>query len=448
MSSNDFNSKYGLSSVLIEESLVFQDASKQKNFNNIAGQPKKIGIEILKRFFSNWVYITSAIVFLLVLIISIVVKSTAVFSPTKAVYNDVFFKGVSITFDANNKVLEVVENPELGLIQGPNAVSGLPSVFHSWSTEQYTPTEFNSLKQTWMNNWGGYLFKEFVEGNYKINPKSGTVSYNTYALYKAHALAVILTKSGVDTNISASEMPKIVDKIIQLNPNLDLKTYFGTTRAGVDIWTSSWIGTWNAIRLALIVATLQTIIGVAIGSYLGFHVGTLIDTIIMRLIDIFVSPPSLIWLLIFASLFGTSDLALGISLVFIGWTGAVGGARMFIITVKDEEYITASRSLGSSKLRLIYSHALPAIAGKIATGYVSRIPSIILSVSSLAFLGFFKSNSANLGAILNDAAGEDLSNNLWAVMLPALILLSISISLHFVALGVHDALDPKVMKAK
>ncbi|TNK93058.1 ABC transporter permease, partial [Mycoplasmopsis pullorum] len=73
---------------------------------------------------------------------------------------------------------------------------------------------------------------------------------------------------------------------------------------------------------------------------------------------------------------------------------------------------------------------------------------IILSVSSLAFLGFFKSNSANLGAILNDAAGEDLSNNLWAVMLPALILLSISISLHFVALGVHDALDPKVMKAK
>ncbi|UWV85970.1 ABC transporter permease subunit [Mycoplasmopsis cynos] len=81
----------------------------------------------------------------------------------------------------------------------------------------------------------------------------------------------------------------------------------------------------------------------------------------MRLVDIFSAPPTLIWLLIFATTFGTTDLTLGFALVFVGWVGAVGRTRLFIITVKDSEFITASESVGASKARLIYRHALPAI---------------------------------------------------------------------------------------
>ncbi|MCU9934921.1 ABC transporter permease subunit [Mycoplasmopsis cynos] len=167
----------------------------------------------------------------------------------------------------------------------------------------------------------------------------------------------------------------------------------------------------------------------------------------MRLVDIFSAPPTLIWLLIFATTFGTTDLTLGFALVFVGWVGAVGRTRLFIITVKDSEFITASESVGASKARLIYRHALPAIIGKISTSYVQSIPSIILSISALAFLGFFQADDANLGKIINSAAAF-ASNNIWILLLPSIILLSISVSLHFIALGIHDALDPKVIKTR
>ncbi|UWV83085.1 ABC transporter permease subunit [Mycoplasmopsis cynos] len=168
----------------------------------------------------------------------------------------------------------------------------------------------------------------------------------------------------------------------------------------------------------------------------------------MRLVDIFSAPPTLIWLLIFATTFGTTDLTLGFALVFVGWVGAVGRTRLFIITVKDSEFITASESVGASKARLIYRHALPAIIGKISTSYVQSIPSIILSISALAFLGFFQADDANLGKIINSNNAAFASNNIWILLLPSIILLSISVSLHFIALGIHDALDPKVIKTR
>lgn len=165
----------------------------------------------------------------------------------------------------------------------------------------------------------------------------------------------------------------------------------------------------------------------------------------MRLIDIFLSLPELIWLLLFVSIFGTNSYALIGALVITGWAGPVSTTRMFIITVKDEEYIIASKSVGAKTSRQIFYHALPAILGKIATNFVRRIPSIIMSVASLAFLGFFnENNDISLGQLLVESIG-DAQKNIWILVLPATILLCLSLSLHFIALGVHDALDPKVI---
>ncbi|GAA8715100.1 glutathione ABC transporter permease GsiD [Chlamydia abortus] len=84
---------------------------------------------------------------------------------------------------------------------------------------------------------------------------------------------------------------------------------------------------------------------------------------------------------------------------------------MFIITVKDEEYIIASKSVGAKTSRQIFYHALPAILGKIATNFVRRIPSIIMSVASLAFLGFFnENNDISLGQLLVESIGDAQKN--------------------------------------
>ncbi|WP_245597286.1 ABC transporter permease [Mycoplasma buteonis] len=356
--------------------------------------------------------------------------------------------------DANGKLI-------LKDTLGTGIVKSLPPAYNPWVNREifFPGQQFQDNVEVLSKEYHGYVWNNFILNpssnvpdsslSIKQDPATKVIYVNTVRFLNAINTYTLLLASKLPTSATEQQVSEAVNLLHKLNgtnvfyPN----SILGTNSAGIDVWTSSWIGTWNAIRLALIVATLQTIIGVAVGSYLGFHVGSWIDTVIMRLIEIFVAPPGLIWLLLFASIFGTSDWTLIFALVFTGWTGSVGGTRMFIITVKDSEFITASKSVGASKMRLIYKHALPAIIGKIANSYVARIPGIILSVSSLAFLGFFKGDTANLGALLSSAAGE-AGQNFWILLLPSLILLSISVSLHFMALGIHDALDPKVIRGK
>ncbi|MHA3825788.1 ABC transporter permease [Mycoplasma sp. BRA285] len=442
MNAKEFEKKYNLSLNQLRSS-VKQFAPKEESLlNNIAGKPKKLLVEIFKRFFTSWVSVVALIVFIAILVMSIVVTAVAQYSSTEPISRTVPI------YLPDGKVLQT-SSPD---------VQNLPPMFSPWYSSENIPN-FDKITREWANKdyFGGVLWNRFMFFGVdnpanavkivQINEDMQSVNVDAYAFLKARNIAIALENSGLAKNAPVDQVNAMIDKIIAINPQLNLSTYLGTNKDGIDIWTLSWVGTWQAIRLAIIVATIQTVIGVAIGAYLGFHVGSWIDTVIMRLIDIFVAPPTLIWLLIFASTFGTTDLTLGIALVFIGWVGSVGSTRMFIITVKDQEYITASKSVGASKVRLIYKHALPAIIGKISTSYVASIPGIIMSVSSLAFLGFFKSDQANLGSILSSAAAQ-AGDNAFILVLPAMILLLISVSLHFVALGVHDALDPKVIKTR
>lgn len=439
MTSKEFNQKYKLKLDNITNPFAF--APQTNNFSNVAGKPKKLMVEIFKRFFKSWPSVLFLIVFLAVFITSIVVTTYSNYS-------------ADISVDQTTRLNLIGEKAGQTTNTGSSFVKSLPAIWAGKINSKlvFSDNYFTENALTWQkaDYYGGYLWNQFNKPEYFTQDltSGNLVRYiDFYKWYEIDSVHIVLINSGISPTISAQETAKYYQEILAANPHIKLGTYLGTTSTGIDIWTQSWIGTWRAIRLALVVATLQTLIGVAIGSYLGFHVGKPADTIIMRLIDIFSAPPTLIWLLLFATLFGTTDLTLGFALIFVGWVGSVGRTRLFIITVKDSEFITASQSVGASKVRLIYKHALPSIVGKVATSYVASIPSIILSISSLAFLGFFKSDNANLGKIISSAPAE-AATNIWTLLLPSLILLSISVSLHFIALGVHDALDPKVIKSK
>lgn len=474
MSTREFNRKYGLNINANSNDLFKRVSNSGNNFVNVAGKPKKILIEILKRFFTNWAAVACTIIFIIILILSIVSTLSSAHDSTKSISDTMFFNVPEWDSSANS--LKVDENGNLSFItmKGSPYVKYLPPSYNHWTSKTLfiSDEDYSKYINAFKKDYFGVLYNDYIKSAkdpgsaIRIITKtmiqangqavdSKEVQLNTYQFYRAMNLYIFLGSifKGVDLNaagVSENQIREIIAQIEKLNPsnpNLYPNSILGTNELGIDIWTSSWVGTWNAIKLALIIATIQTIIGVAVGCYLGFHVGSWIDTIIMRLIEIFVAPPALIWLLLFASTFGTSDWTLIFALVFTGWTGAVGGTRLFIITVKDSEFITASKSVGASKARLIYKHALPAIIGKIANSYVSRIPGIIMSISSLAFLGFFKGDNTNLGALLVSAASQ-AGTNFWILLLPSVILLSISVSLHFMAIGLHDALDPRVIKVK
>lgn len=425
MNSQQFNQKYSLSPKMNQ--FLKRKINDAEFKTTIAGEPKKMWKETIKRFFTNPISIIAIIIFITLILMGIIISWTSPFKPKQA-----------------------IDSGDINIIRY------LPPAYQKYTyiplthSEKLTNNVIAKIEQ-WKQELDNPSFKDYY--NYFIslteyqekalNSNQDLITYNHinfFKLSKVWQQFIENKKNGVILSL---------DEIKQLVNQVEWKTsILGTDDIGADIWTTAWYSTWNSIKIALIVATIETIIGVAIGAYLGYHAGKWVDTIMMRLIDIFLSPPSLVWLLLFVTIFGSTDTALIIALIFVGWAGPVSRTRMFMITVKNEEYITASKSVGAKKVRLIFVHALPAILGKIATSYVRTIPAIIMSIASLSFLGFFKSeNSTNLGQILIDA-NATASKNIWTLALPCIILLSLSLSLHFISLGVHDSLDPRVMTSK
>lgn len=365
---------------LKENLFQFVELERSSGINSLSGKQKRISADIAGRFFKNYFALIALIVFVSVLFISIIVP---MISP----------------FLSNTIVLGI----------SPSFLQNMPPSYAPVVTEILTSENKDIVVNAFQNVGTHITVTEMPLGTGFL------VTYNKY------------------------------DLVNLLNGSTDFSTILGTTAAGFDIWTRTWTATRDSLTLAMLVALIESIIGIAIGAYIGFHAGAWIDTIFTRLIDIIRNIPSIIWFLLLISLFNNINFGtLLLSLVIIGWTTPVYQTRLWMITVKDQEYILASKSIGASTNRQIFIHALPAIIGKLATSLVSRIIVIIFFISSLAFLGFIPyGGEPNLGTVLNEARSQ-VQDNVWSLLLPSIILLCISLSTQFIANGLHDALDPKV----
>ncbi|MCZ2781317.1 ABC transporter permease [Metamycoplasma hominis] len=410
-----FNKEYKINTEL-EKKFKFVAPEDRIVISSVAGKPKKLGIEILKRFFTKPVVLIALAVFIIILLLSILVPANGIsyYKPNDPISDNAFVKNLP---PASSPIVT-------------QALESNDPVFKFYQfvlNRSETDPVYKARMAFFLN---GFQAKVNDVGIY-------VAKYNAYDLVVANYINGIISKN----QITDAEYLKIFNE----QKNFYSHVLLGTSSIGYDIWTTAWYATWRAIKIALIVVILEAIIGISIGAFLGFYAGKLIDTIIMRVIEIFLAPPTLIWILLFVSIIGANEWSLVLTLTIVGWPGFVGITRMFIITVKDEEFIIAAKAIGVGTPRRIFVHALPTIIGKIANNIVRSVPGVILWIASLAFLGFFKEKKdTNLGQMLIEAS-QEVGSNIWIIALPTIILLFLSLSLNFIALGVHDALDPRVM---
>ncbi|WGI36834.1 ABC transporter permease [Mesomycoplasma lagogenitalium] len=384
-----FENKYKFSEA-DKQLLVFSKANKDIISSQVTGKPSKLFFDVVKRFFKNKVAVFSLVILLAIILTAVI--SWAV-SPNQ-------------TDKPISSASSVLVNELRPSFQG--------EIEYSISTEildKILKTNPTLIKNTPVN----------------IAPDTWMIKANPYE---------ILTELSKPENAKPGDVVK------------PIVAFMGTDSYGRDIWLRAWVGTLNALGVAFSIAIIETFIGVVIGSYLGFHVGKKVDTWGVRLIEIFSSIPWVIIFIILIGIFGTSWFSIIWIFAITGWTGAASSTRQFTIIVKDEEYIYASQAIGASKLRLIFTHILPATAGKLANSFVLRITAGIQAVAAVAFLGFLKEgvdSTPNLGLLITNSATL-INQNPWALVFPSLILLVLSLSLRFIALGFHDALDPKIIK--
>ncbi|MDD7701542.1 MAG: ABC transporter permease [Lachnospiraceae bacterium] len=217
---------------------------------------------------------------------------------------------------------------------------------------------------------------------------------------------------------------------------------FGTDRYGRDMLSRLIVGAKASILSTLLLVSVITIIGTIIGIICGWS-GNRLDTLLMRISDIFLAFPGLVFALALAAVLGGGIHNAVIALAAISWPKYARIARSQTLSQKDSLYLDAARISGCSTFTLIMRHILPNIFGPILVTAMLDIGTMMMELAGLSFLGLgAKPPVAEWGSMMSDARNL-LTTQPWVTLSPGFaIFLSVAV---FNLLGdsIRDWLDPK-----
>ena len=218
----------------------------------------------------------------------------------------------------------------------------------------------------------------------------------------------------------------------------------GTDEMGRDIFARLIYGGRVSLLVGIVGTLMQMFIGVTLGALAGYF-GGVIDFIIMRIVDIFMCFPFFVIAITMAAILGPSLVNVIIIIGVLSWTSIARIVRAEILTLKNMEYIEASKAMGLAPLEIILSHIIPNIMPSILVAATLSIANGILTESALSFLGMgVKLPQPSWGNMLSAAQNmSTLQNEWWQWLPPGVCVLLTVLSINFLGDGLRDALDPK-----
>lgn len=304
-----------------------------------------------------------------------------------------------------------------------------------------------------------YIHKEYrlieftkngtVVGGFDAKEDNKILKFRTYEV-NGHTFKIdyqMAAKAKKDTTISPYTF-SVDGQAVKDAPTKKVfnKTYwFGTDTLGRDIFIRNVYGARISLMIALIATLVQFFIGVIYGGISGY-LGGAVDNLMMRIVDLINTIPLLLYVILLMVVMGAGLGTIMVALGSVYWVLMARLVRGQVLSIKENEFVLAARTLGASPWRIMVKHLIPNAMGPIIVSLAMMVPSAIFTESFLSFVGLgVSAPQASWGTLANDAMGG-LRTYPYQLFIPSFFISLTVLSFNFVGDGLRDALDPRLRK--
>ena len=222
----------------------------------------------------------------------------------------------------------------------------------------------------------------------------------------------------------------------------------GTDEQGRDLWSRLMYGTQTSLIIGLVGVSLSLLLGVFLGGISGLY-GGILDTVIQRVIEILRSIPTIpLWMGLAAALPNDWSViqvyfAITIIISLIGWTELARVVRGRFLSLRQEDFVMAAELCGCGQMRIIFTHLVPSFLSHIIAATTLAVPAMIISETSLSFLGLgLRPPAISWGVLLQQAQNiQALAISPW-LLIPSIPVTIVILAFNFMGDGLRDAADP------
>ena len=221
------------------------------------------------------------------------------------------------------------------------------------------------------------------------------------------------------------------------------KHWFGTDNLGRDLFVRLWKGGRVSLLIGFVGTFVELFIGCLYGGVSGYFGGR-IDNVMMRIVEVIVSVPYLIVVILLLIVLPPGIPTLILALCITGWTGIARLIRGQVMSLKQSEYVLAAQALGASSMRIIIKHLIPNTIGIILIYMSMDIPAFIFDEAFLIFLGLGVPSPNTSWGVLVFAGQGVMTNHPHELIFPAIAISLTMLAFNLLGDGLRDALDPKL----